>query len=134
MYAWQAQAVPGLVVRTGLRLTAIAVVGQTTLGLTNLRLLDNRFPNLDPAGEGNLPTWLSVVCAFAGAFAPFLHAVVFTERRLLYRSLAAALAYVSLDDFVQIHERLEAEAVRRWDSRSAPPNRLTSCSSFPHWQ
>lgn len=64
--------------------------------------------------------WASIVATFAAALGALLLSFVDDERRRLLRFVAAAAAFLSLDDFVQIHERLgeladEAENEASWE-------------------
>jgi hypothetical protein len=88
-------------------LVAVAAVGfQTAAHLTNAFLLDSGVAGLDADVEGNAFTWASSVATFALAMAAFLHAAVFSERRREFSLLVGLGVLLSLDDVVQIHERL----------------------------
>lgn len=93
-----------------LRLTAaLAVAGATFVivsGLINYFLPDEAIEDLNPKLEGNLLTWFSTVAVFSGALAATLHALILPVRRLQFAVLGAIFAFLSLDDMVQIHERV----------------------------
>jgi hypothetical protein len=94
--------VPALALAAGLGL--LAAHG------THVYLLDDRLRDLDAGAEANFLTWLSVCAAACGALATGVHALLLPERRGLMVLLAAALAYVSLDDAISLHERLGDKA------------------------
>jgi hypothetical protein len=86
---------------------AIAGAGFALVGgLVDYFLFDERIEDLNPKLEDNLLTWLSVVTVFAGALAAALHALILPRRRGSFAALAAIFAFLSLDDMVQIHERV----------------------------
>jgi hypothetical protein len=74
--------------------------------LANHALFDGDYWNLNPGTEGNAWTWASSVAVFAAGFALLVRAVAVEERRWYYGGLGAALAFFSLDDAVEIHERI----------------------------
>jgi hypothetical protein len=82
--------------------------------------LDRPFADLDAEREGNFLTWLSVGATFAAAAAAAVHALLLRRHRAAMGVLAAALAFLSLDDAIEIHERLgdrvSAELPDRLDS------------------
>jgi hypothetical protein len=91
---------------------ALAIAGAGFLlvgGLVDYFLFDERIEDLNPKLEGNLLTWLSVVAVFGGAFAAALHALILPGRRGQFAALAAIFAFLSLDDMVQIHERVASK-------------------------
>jgi hypothetical protein len=90
----------------------LAIAGASLIlvgGLVDYFLFDERIEDLNPKLEGNLLTWLSVVAVFAGALAAALHALILPGRRGQYAALAAIFAFLSLDDMVQIHERVASK-------------------------
>jgi hypothetical protein len=93
-----------------LRITAaLAIAGASFIlvgGLVDYFLFDEAIEDLNPKLEGNLLSWLSVVAVFGGALAAALHAVILPGRRRLFAALAAIFAFLSLDDMIQIHERV----------------------------
>ena len=90
----------------GVLLAAVAVAIQTVAHLTNEFLLDDRVEGLDADVEGNVFTWASSAATFTLAVGALLHALAFVERRREYSLLAALAAFFSLDDAIQVHERL----------------------------
>jgi hypothetical protein len=77
--------------------------------IANHALFDGDYWNLNPGTEGNAWTWASSAAVFAAGFALLVRTVAVEERRWYYGGLGAALAFFSLDDAVEIHER-----VGRW--------------------
>lgn len=56
--------------------------------------------------EANVPTWYASALLVTGALVTAGHAARATRHRVRWWGIAAALAYVSLDETVQLHERL----------------------------
>lgn len=98
----------------------LACAGFALLGLGHLvnhALFDGDVWNLNPATEGNAWTWASSSAVLAASFAVLLRTLAVDERRLYYGALAVALAFFSLDDAVEVHEKLgRAVGVRLLDS------------------
>jgi hypothetical protein len=95
----------------GIAVTVTAVAVQTLAYVANEVLFGGRFEQLRlgtlPDGtESPYFTWMSTSATFAAAFTSLLLALAFAEHRSTYGLLAAALAYYSLDDLAQIHERV----------------------------
>ena len=95
--------------RIGFPLAAAAVTFQTAAHLINEFLLDDRVEGLDADVEGNVFTWASSVSTFAVAVAAFLHAMAFPTRRREFGVLAGLGILFSLDDAIQLHERVGLE-------------------------
>jgi hypothetical protein len=92
--------------RTGLVLAIVASIGQTLAHVFNLFALDDRYYHLDVSSEGTAFSWASTAATFAAACGALLLAArPETRRRSLMLVLGASLAYVSLDDFIELHER-----------------------------
>ncbi|MCZ7590363.1 MAG: hypothetical protein M5U27_16190 [Gaiella sp.] len=89
----------------GLALAIVAFVAQTLMHLTDVYLLDRQLQFINADEEANIPTWASASSAFVAAVAALLLAVA-SGRRVLYGGLAALLGFMSLDDAVQVHERI----------------------------
>lgn len=86
---------------------AIATAGVVTLGgIVNHFAFDDGIPDLDAGREGSLNNWVPVVVSFSGALAAALHAFFVAARRVAFGVLAALFAFLSLDDQVQLHERV----------------------------
>jgi hypothetical protein len=84
-----------------------ATAAQTLIHLVNLFALGDRYYHLDVSAEQTAFSWASTVATFAAACAALLLAArPDTPRRGRMLLLAAALAYLSLDDFIELHERL----------------------------
>lgn len=89
-------------------LTVLAVVGQSAIHLVNLLAfdLDVRLLNVD--ADANVFSWASVVVTFLAAAMAALLAALRPAHAVLLLGLAAGLVFLSLDDAVQIHERISA--------------------------
>jgi len=95
--------------RIGLLLAVVAVAVQTVAHLTNEFLLGGRVEGLDADVEGNAFTWASSAATFGLGLVAFLYAVVMLDRRRIFGLLAGIAVFFSLDDAVQVHERLALE-------------------------
>lgn len=95
--------------RIGVPLAVAAIALQTLAHLTNEFLLDDRIEGLDADIEGNVFTWASSVSTFTVGVAAFVHAFVFPNRRREFGLLAGLGVLFSLDDAIQLHERLALE-------------------------
>jgi hypothetical protein len=95
--------------RIGVRLAVFAVAVQTVAHLSNEFLFDDRVEGLDADIEGNVFTWASSVATFTVGVAAFLYAVAFSTRRREFGALAALGIWFSLDDAIQVHERVALE-------------------------
>ena len=92
-------------VRAGVALAIAAVVVQSLGHLVNQEFLGTRVL-LDANDDRSAWTWLSAVATVFAAFAALVHAIVFRAHRGRYAVLAATTGFLSLDDSVEIHERL----------------------------
>jgi hypothetical protein len=92
--------------RIGVRLAVFAVAVQTVAHLSNEFLFEDRVEGLDADIEGNVFTWASSVATFTVGVAAFLHALAFSTRRREFGALAALGIWFSLDDAIQVHERV----------------------------
>jgi hypothetical protein len=96
--------------RTGVALAVAGVAIQTLVHVVNLFVLDDRYYHLDVSAEKTVFAWASSAATFAAACASLLIAAIpQTKRRLWMLILGLLLAQLSLDDFVEIHERLGVE-------------------------
>jgi hypothetical protein len=86
-----------------------ALVLELLAHVANEWLLDGRVANLNAGAEANAPTWASSVATFAAALAVVLLLVADGHRRLDLLLLAALLAWFSLDDIIEAHERVSGE-------------------------
>lgn len=93
-------------VALGYAVTLGTVTVQSAAHIVGVRMLDDRFFNLNADVEGNTIAWAGAAATFAAAFAAFVLALVpaLVDRRLLV--LVAILAFFSLDDAIGLHERL----------------------------
>lgn len=92
-------------VAAGVVAALVAVTVQSVGHLVNELVLDGSATMLDADAEGALFAWLASVAIFAGGLMAFVYALAGGDRRR-YGVLAAVLVYLSLDEIVQIHERL----------------------------
>jgi hypothetical protein len=99
-------------VRLGFFLAIAGVGVQVVAHLSYALLFDYDVPQLNLDAEANVFSWASTVATFAAATAALLLAVAGT-RPLRYSFLAGALALFSLDDAVEIHERLGESVTQR---------------------
>jgi len=99
--------------RAGTLLAGVAGVGVLLAHLVAILVLDRRVSGLDAEREGNALTWLASSAAGSAAVAALLLAFVPPARRVLIIALGAGLAFLSLDEAAQIHERLGALVVQR---------------------
>ena len=90
----------------GLRLAVAALALELFAHVGNEWLLDGRVANLDAGAEGNAPTWASSVLTFTAAIGVLLLVLAAPRRRLDLVALALLLAWFSLDDIIQAHERV----------------------------
>lgn len=92
----------------GLVLAGSAAALQTVVHLLNAAFLHK--PQLNVNLEHNVFAWAGTVSSFAVAFVALLAAVALTRGRTPYLVLALVVGFFSLDDMVQIHERIGADA------------------------
>ena len=90
----------------GLSLAVAAFALELFAHVGNEWLLDGRVANLNAGAEGNAPTWASSVLTFTAAVGVVLLVLAAPGRRLDLVALAALLAWFSLDDIIQAHERV----------------------------
>lgn len=89
-----------------------AVAIQGVLHLGNAVVLDNRVSSFDADHEGNLIAWAGSSAIFAAACSAGVLALVRARDRLLLGLLAAAVAFLSLDETAALHERIGQAGVR----------------------
>lgn len=94
------------IVLIGVLLTATAVLLQVAVHLINLLAFDFRFDLLNADRENTVFSWASSAFTFAAAGFSALLAGFRPRHAWLLLLLAAALAFLSLDDAIQIHERV----------------------------
>lgn len=94
-------------VATGVALAFVAVTVQSAGHLANELVLDGRAHLLDADGEGTPFAWAASVAIFTGGFVSFVRALVLEgSERGRAGALAAVLVFLSLDEIIQVHERL----------------------------
>lgn len=89
--------------------TMTAVAGAAVLLLVNtvnVLLLDSRFAQFAASEERTAFTWAASSATFTAAFVVTLHVVARVGNARLYATTAALLGFFSLDDTLEIHERL----------------------------
>ena len=96
------------IVRAGVLLTAVAVTGQSIAHLVNLLVADLGVHFLNVDVEGTLFSWASTAITFAAATLTALLAGLHPRRWRLFLGVAIGLAFLSLDDMAQLHERISA--------------------------
>jgi hypothetical protein len=114
------------VILVGYALGAGLVAIQTVIGFVNAFGLDARHIQLDPDEENTVWAWLSVVATFSVAFAAFVLSTFVQRRNPAFVTLAVLACYLSLDDAVQLHERIghrvgEAIGLDRYGDRILQP-------------
>jgi hypothetical protein len=101
------------VVRVGIGIAVILVVFQTAAHLTYAFVSDGRWGELNLDAEYGTFSWISSGTTFAAGFVALLLALFDPRRARRYLLLAAMLAFFSLDDAVELHERLGEAAIAR---------------------
>jgi hypothetical protein len=96
----------------GLVLAATGAVFQVAAHLINVFVLGGDVWSLDAEAEGNAWAWASSVATFTCAFVAAVLAVVARTKAGRLWFLAVAVAFLSLDDLVTIHESV-GTAVRK---------------------
>ncbi len=102
------------------RTALVMAAAQTVIHLVNWALWDRWFLNVN--SESTAFSWLTSVLLFGGAFSAFLAARASSRGARSYLLLAGMLAFLSLDEHVQVHERVGGTTVRTvglseaWDS------------------
>jgi hypothetical protein len=94
--------------RVGLALTLATVAGQSILHLINVFAFDLRFDMINADSDTSAFAWLSSVATFGAALILCLLAIVRWWRTRPLVALAGAVAFMSLDDMVGLHERVSA--------------------------
>lgn len=92
--------------RAAIVVAVVGVIVQTIAHLTNAFAFDGEYLQLDADAEGTAFAWASSVAVFSGALAAFLHALFWEEKRLSLLIAALLLAFLSLDEIIQVHERI----------------------------
>ncbi|ROR92230.1 hypothetical protein [Nocardioides aurantiacus] len=101
--------------RFGVPLVLLAVLVQSAVHLVNLVVFDLGIDLLNLDIDGGVFSWASVVVTFAVAFQLLVLAAQATRRAALLVAVAGAVAFLSLDDSVQLHER-----VSEWKTQLGP--------------
>lgn len=92
--------------RPGLFLAGAGAAFVLGINTVNVILFDSRYLEFDASAEHNPPTWASVVTTFTVAFVCLLTAFWRPRQFWLFAGAALLCAFLSLDDSVEIHERL----------------------------
>lgn len=90
-------------VRAGTVFAVVAVIVQTGVHIFAV-LTDSSY--LSANAENNPISWSHGVAIFASAFVCAVHAVTTDYRRRIFVALGVILSFLSLDEMVQIHERI----------------------------
>jgi len=95
------------------------VVAQTLVDVAGVWAFDREHEILLADSDDSLFAWASIVATFAAAVGALLLSLARPGRSLLW-FIAVAAAFLSLDDFVRIHERLgdladRAESLEAWE-------------------
>lgn len=109
-----ARALEERIVAAAVALAVVAVAVESVAHIANETILGERVDAFDVDAEGQPPAWANSVAIFAAGFASSIYALVVDgARRQWSAALAALLAFLSLDEIVQIHERLGKSIGRR---------------------
>lgn len=101
----------------------LAVLGfalQSVLHLVNLVWFDLTLNAINVDSDSSIFAWASTMATGAAAFAALLMAFVIRRKRYQLLLLAGLLAFLSLDDLVQIHEWVSSLAANVGLFRGAP--------------
>ena len=98
--------VEGRLLKAGIVLTVVAVLGQTLVHMVNLLAFDLSIDTLNAGRDGSVFTWASVVVTFAAGVMAALLAGLRPRHAPLLLGLAAALVFLSFDDSFQVHEKV----------------------------
>lgn len=101
--------------RVGMTIAVAAMVVQGVAHATNVLVFDSRFVTLDASAEGNAFAWASTMATFAAACGAAVLGLLDARNRTLALALAALLLFLSLDDFIEIHEEFGEEVAERLD-------------------
>ena len=96
---------------TAMVVAFVAAFVQGVIHLSNFALADLEVTLLNAGSDVAAFAWASTVATFAAAFAALVLAAVAKRWVPTLATLAVMLAFLSLDDFVQIHERISEEAL-----------------------
>jgi hypothetical protein len=99
-----AEAIGERVVNVGVLLSIAGVLVQTAMHLTDIVVFDRGVNSFDADEDFGVSSWASIVATFAAGFGAMLVGLV--VRRGFFFLLAALLAFLSLDDFILVHERV----------------------------
>jgi hypothetical protein len=91
----------------------VAAIVVACAHVANEWVLDGDVEQFDATGEGNAPSWASTVATFAAALAAALLAAQEPQRRRrrVWLALAAAMAFLSLDDGAALHESVSDDSL-----------------------
>jgi hypothetical protein len=93
-------------VRFAIAVAIAATVVQSLSTAVNLFILDGAADRLDATVEGGVWTWAAAGAALVGAAAAAAFAVALDDAARRYWLLAAGLTFLSLDDWLVLHERV----------------------------
>lgn len=101
--------------RVGLAIAVAGIVVQGVAHATNVLAFDSRYFSLDASAEGNAFAWASTMATFAAACGAAVLGLLDARNRTLALALTTLLLFLSLDDFVEIHEKLGERVGERLD-------------------
>jgi hypothetical protein len=100
------ESVPDRVVSAGIALAVVGVVVQTGIHLFNGWVLNYKWGILNVTEDESVFGWASSATTFGAALAVVLFGVTRRSRPAEPIVLAAIISFLSLDDFLQLHERV----------------------------
>jgi len=119
------------VIEGGLRLTLAAAGTVIVLHVIGVAILDRRLELILADGEGNAIAWLSTAVAVAAAVGALLAFALGAGHRGALAGLAAGAAFLSLDEAVELHERLGPAAGRALGTSEETGERLQLLTIAP---
>jgi hypothetical protein len=104
------------VTSAGSLLAVAAVAVQTAVHGLNAMLTDGGYWSVN--SENNPIAWAHAAAIVSSAFVCALHALLVEQRRITFTVAAVLLAFLSVDEAIQVHERIIGR-VLDWTERSA---------------
>jgi hypothetical protein len=98
------EAVAEQVITVGVALSIVGVLVQTGLHLTDIVVFERGVDAFDADEDYSASSWASIAATFTAATGALLAGLVLGRR--FFFGLAALFAFLSLDDFMRIHERV----------------------------
>ena len=107
------RAVTDRLVRVGIVFAIVGVAIQTAIHSLNWVLDGSQYLSVN--GENNPVTWAHSTAIVTAAFVCALHATIVTGRRREWATMAAILAFLSVDESLVVHERIVARVLEVMD-------------------